>query len=132
MTKQDLREYYWTKINVERLKNRLTELESLATKQTTRLKNDADARPGSGAYDRLGDIAIQIVELHTQIQEQLQQGYQVLLKIERAIEELPAREKYLIRARYVDCHSWEQIAVDMNYSWKQVHRIHGEALKMLA
>lgn len=132
MTKKDLQEYYWTKRNIEKLENRLLELETIATKQTTRIKNNADARTGSGDYDRLGNIAIEIVELRAKIQEQLEIGYQVLLKIERAIEGLPEREKYLIRERYIERKSWEQICVDMKYEWAQIHRFHSEALKILA
>ena len=30
--------------------------------------------------------------------------------------------------RYVDIKTWEQIAVEMNYGWTQVHNLHGSAL----
>ena len=31
--------------------------------------------------------------------------------------------------RYLRGYTWEQICVKMEYSWKQIHRIHGKALK---
>lgn len=31
--------------------------------------------------------------------------------------------------RYINIKSWEQIAVDMGYSWAQVHRFHRRALR---
>lgn len=73
-----------------------------------------------------------IIEVKEEINRQLQQSYELVARIERAIDKLPEREKYLIRARYLDGKSWEQIAVDMNYSWRQVHYIHSNALKLLA
>ena len=34
----------------------------------------------------------------------------------------------LLEYRYIDGKTFERIAVDMNYSWKQTHRLHNEAL----
>lgn len=132
MTKQELKEYHWIKLNIAKLEQRIEELESLAAKQTTRLKSDADARASNKTNDRLGDIVAEIGDLREKLNEELARAYATVTRIEKAIESLPDREKYLIRARYIDCHSWEQIAVDMNYSWKQTHRIHAKALKELA
>ena len=41
-------------------------------------------------------------------------------------------QQYKIRAKYLECKSWEQIAVDMGYSWRQIHYIHSDALKKIA
>lgn len=54
-----------------------------------------------------------------------------LLVIETAIEKLEPRERRLVRLHYIDGLTWEQVAVEMTYSWRQVHRIHGEALEKL-
>lgn len=37
-------------------------------------------------------------------------------------------EKDVLTYRYIRLMKWESIAVKMNYSWKQVHRIHSSAL----
>ena len=132
MTKQELQSYYWVRRNIQKLEDRLLELETQATKQTTTLKNDADSRHGGVAHDKVADMAIAIVELKTQIAEQIGLAWSEHYRIEKAIEKLPEREKYLIRARYIDSRSWEQIAVDMGYSWRQVHYIHADALKLLS
>lgn len=34
----------------------------------------------------------------------------------------------LLLSRYVEFRPWEQIAVDMGYSWRQIHRLHARAL----
>ena len=122
--------YYWAKKNIERLENELLELETEATRQTAQLTQERKSQ--NYDPDRLAELVAKIIEVKEEINRQLQQSYELVAKIEKAIEKLPEREKYLIRARYIDCKSWEQIAVDMNYSWRQVHRIHANALKLLA
>lgn len=132
MTKQELKEYYWLRLNITKLEQRIEELETIAAKQTTQLKNDADARVSHGAHDRMGDVVAEIADLKTGLQKQLKEAYAVAGEIEKAIAGLSDREKYLIRARYVELKNWEQICVDMNYDWSHVHRIHAGALKRLA
>ncbi len=122
--------YYWAKKNIERLENELLELETEATRQTAQLTQERKSQ--NYDPDRLAELVVKIVEVQEEINRQLQKSYELMAKIEKAIEKLPEREKYLIRARYLDGKSWEQIAVDMNYSWRQVHRIHANALKLLA
>jgi DNA-directed RNA polymerase specialized sigma subunit len=38
-------------------------------------------------------------------------------------------EQEVLRLRYIKGLKWEEVALKMNYSWKQVHRIHSSALK---
>ena len=37
----------------------------------------------------------------------------------------------LLIERYVNFKTWEQIAVDMNYCWRQIMRLHGQALQKI-
>ncbi|MEG6521168.1 sigma factor-like helix-turn-helix DNA-binding protein [Desulfotomaculum sp. 1211_IL3151] len=129
MTKQELQEYYWVRRNIQRLKDKLLELETEATKQTTILNH----APKGGGYnkDKIAGLVAKIMEVQDEINGQLQGSYALLAKIEKAIRVLPQREGYLIRARYLDLKTWEQIAADMHYSWRWIHRIHSEALKLL-
>lgn len=106
------------------------ELETQATRQTTQLSQERKVQYYDP--DQLTDLIAKIVDIQEEIKQQLQKSYELMAKIEKAIEKLPEREKYLIRARYIEGKTWEQIAVDMGYSWKQVHRIHAKALKLLA
>lgn len=122
--------YYWTRRNIDRLEEKLLELEAEATRQTAQLTRERKAKHYDP--DRLADIVAEIVVVQEEINRQLQRSYELVARIEKSIEKLPEREKYLIRARYIDCKSWEQVAVEMNYSWKQIHRIHAIALKLLA
>lgn len=38
------------------------------------------------------------------------------------------RYREILKRRYIDMQTFERIAVDMNYSWRQVIRLHGGAL----
>lgn len=129
MTKKELQEYYWLQKNIQRLEDKLLELETQAAKMTSVISDE----PRSGeTKDKLSGIVAKIVDYQSMINQQLQQAYTVLEEIEKAIEKLPERERYLIRSRYIDGKDWIEICVDMHYSWKWVHKIHSEALKILA
>lgn len=132
MTKQDLKEYIWIQRNIEKLEWRIKELHAIATKQTTCPKSDADAIHGTGYQDRISDVLAELADLKSALQEELQKALSAQLRIEQAIKDLPEREKYLIRARYIEQKNWELIAVEMNYSWQHIHRLHAKALKLLA
>jgi RNA polymerase sigma factor (sigma-70 family) len=54
-----------------------------------------------------------------------------LAEIEDAIEVLEPRERTLIRLHYAQGLTWEEVCVAMNYSWRQIHRIHAKALALL-
>ena len=129
VTKQDLQSYYWLKKNIDQLEDKLFELESEATRVTTRITQDPK---GSQSTDKLSGIVANIIEVQDKINNKVKLSYKIMAEIEEAAQQLPEREAYLIRARYIDCKSWEQIAVDMSYCWKQIHRIHSMALKMMA
>lgn len=130
MTKKDLQQLYWIKRNIQQLENKLLELETSATRITTQLTKEP--RGTSGPEDKLSEIVCKIVEVQEQINEELKKSYDYMAKIEKAIEALPPREAHLIRLRYLELKSWERICVEMNYSWRQIHRIHSDALKLLA
>ena len=54
------------------------------------------------------------------------------LWVEEAIADLDSVERQVMRHRYIEGLSWEQVCVAMNYSWKHTHRIHANALDRLA
>jgi len=127
MTKEELKKYLWLRRVIKQLEDRREELETEATRVTTRLSN----MPKGGLTRTMEDIVADMVEVDEKIQNNIRDGYRAMCEIEEAIESLPEREQYLMRARYIQGKSWEQIAVDMHYSWQHVHRIHANALRLL-
>lgn len=129
MTKKQLQEYYWLKKNIKKLEEKLLELETEAKRVTTIYSKTKSRSPSK---DRMGEIVAKIVDVQDQINELTVKAYEQAMAIENAILALPNRERYLIRLRYIECLSWYEIMDEMHYSWKQVHRIHAEALRLLA
>lgn len=130
MTKAELNEFYWIKRNIGQLEIKLLELETEATKITTRLTHEP--KGSRKIEDPLAEIVSSIVTTQEEINHKLKKLYDLMRDIETALEVLTPREAYLIRSRYLELKSWENICVEMSYSWKHVHRIHSTALKKLA
>lgn len=128
MTKKELQEYIWIKANIEKLEDRLFELETTATNVTTKL---SDMPKGDTNKDKMSNIVCKIIELQEDINDEVLRGYQKMEEIEAAIKQLEEREKMLIRLRYIHGMKWEKICVEMNYSWRQIHYIHKDILKKL-
>jgi len=131
MTKKQLQEHYWLRQNIKKLEEKLLELETEA-KRMTAVYNNINPSKRNTSKDRLSEIVAKIVDTQNEINELTVQAYEKMLEIEKAILKLPNRERYLIRLRYIECMSWYEIMEEMNYSWRQVHRIHADALKTLA
>lgn len=73
-------------------------------------------------YDRLA-------ELDEKIDQRIDQLVAVKQEIVDAIAQVEdSRYRTLLTERYMEFRTWEQIAVDMNYTWRRVMQLHGEAL----
>lgn len=71
-----------------------------------------------------------IDEIQHSVEEKV--AYLICLKeeIDKAIDKLDNRdEQLLLRYRYLDSCTWEEIAAMLNVSIRSVHRIHGMALQ---
>lgn len=106
MTKEQLRQYRSTKIEICQIRRRLVELE--------RLGRDTERE----LIQPLRDV------YHHKLQELLIGQF----KIEKAIESLNPTERELIRLRYIDGADWTEVAATIHYEWTQTHRIHARAL----
>ena len=53
-------------------------------------------------------------------------------EIESTINQIKSEKlRTLLRYRYIHGKTWEQIAVDMNYTWRRVYQVHGDAIKVI-
>lgn len=76
-------------------------------------------------YDRLA-------ELDEKIDRRIDQLVAVKQEIMDAIAQVEdSRYRTLLTERYMEFKTWEQIAVDMNYTWRRVMQLHGEALNSI-
>ena len=126
MTKEKLRQYGWLMKNVALLEDQLAELETKATSTTINIKQDMIS--GGCSEDKMSGQVAQIVDLKNQINQKLEKAYAIRQKIEEAIEVLDEREKLLVRLKYIQCKTWEEVAVEMGYTWQHTHKIHAKCL----
>jgi RNA polymerase sigma factor (sigma-70 family) len=129
MTKYDLMQYRWILKNIEKLEEKLLEIDAQLQRITTRYTLVPVSRTGS--RDVMGELIVKKIEVEEEINRKLQESYRKLREIERVIEKLDEKEKLLMRLRYIYGKSWGEICDEMNYSWKQIHRIHKQALDKL-
>ncbi len=89
-----------------------------------------DAPPTPQARDTLQTTVAMIMERKEQIVSQIGAAATLALEIEQAIENLEDdRLRLLLKYRYISGWTWERIAVEMGYTYRQVTRLHGKALK---
>ncbi|MEG0957750.1 MAG: DUF1492 domain-containing protein [Anaerovoracaceae bacterium] len=115
----------------QRIKAKLEQLEilnSLATKATTTL-NDMP-RSESRNTSRMEDTIIKIMDLQHEINDDINNLVDLKKMVSDAIHEIENPEyQMLLEYRYLCYRSWEQIAVDLEYSIQHTFRLHGKALK---
>lgn len=130
MTKDELKTYIDIKKEREHLKKKIDALEwEMYGPRSQRL--DGMPRTGSGenyVTEEQLDKKAELLRMYRVKEAELAEAAKV---IELAIEKLEPRERRLVRLHYIDGLNWEQVAVEMDYSWRQVHRIHSNALEKL-
>ena len=123
-------------------KEYLTNIRNMATQvrfledELERLRADAasasinlDGMPKvSGKGDKLERLAIKLAEYDTQLQDELTALLNEKQKAVKMIAELSPNQQTVLTERYIHAKKWEQIAYEMNVSWRHCHRIHGNAL----
>lgn len=87
---------------------------------------------GGSIYGKTEDIITKIVDLEAEMNREIDQ----LLELKQSIENIIAaveddRERMLLKYRYLDGKTFEWIAGEMNYSWRQIHRLHNQSLMNL-
>lgn len=97
--------------------------ESLETVTQNYDSDGAQSTKNPHKYDRL-------VELESLVGEKIDQQIALKAEILNTIMQLEDRRQRLVLMEYyVEMKTWEQVAVDMNYSYMHITRIHGYALK---
>lgn len=89
----------------------------------------SDGLPKSSGGSDLSGYAARLDELERKLREKAAELYKRQTEIEANISAMKdANERTVLRNYYLCGMPWERVAVEMGYSWRQIHRIHGEAL----
>ena len=124
MTKERLRGYRTLLQEKKTLEQQIETIEAtLLHPKIQKIKHTPTGPSGGNALEDLELIDLYHAKL-AEIAKELQ-------AIETGIDTLPPTERVLLRLRYIHGLSWEEVCVDMSYSWRQVHRIHAKALEAL-
>ena len=82
------------------------------------------------ATSKMAAIVGKIVDLQAEINHDIDTLVDLKREIRSLIKAIPNVEyQTQLEKRYLCFQSWEQIAVDLNYSWRQIIRLHGRALQ---
>lgn len=87
---------------------------------------------GGGDGKRLENDVINLVDAERPLLEMKYKREATLRKVIQCIELLPPSPmQVVLYKRYINYHPWEQIATELHYSWRSVHRLHSKALDAL-
>ncbi|HQD36753.1 MAG TPA: DUF1492 domain-containing protein [Thermodesulfovibrio thiophilus] len=128
--KQYLRQAY--RLN-ELINSHIKELEQLRLLSTSVPSTDFSKERVQGGNlpgDRISNIIAKIVDLEKQINDEIDRFIDLKKEIHDAIDAVQNPDQQLVlRCRYIEFLTWEKTAEIMNYSIKQIHRIHSAALQ---
>lgn len=121
-----LNSYLQAKRDVIRLEEQLAELK--LNKLSLSVINDG--MPHGSDIGDLSDYVAQVDEIEREIVRRRYGRIKAFQEVQRAIESMEnEQEKDLLTYRYLRGMKWEAIAVTMNYSWRKIHYLHGDALE---
>ena len=87
---------------------------------------------GSGISKPVEDAFVQAMETEEEIAAEISKAAGLLREIRSAIDAVPdAIQREVLKRRYIGMQSLEKIAVEMNYSYAHVLRLHGWALQQV-
>ena len=105
----------------------LDELRSMATRITPNYGGEGGGTHQTG--DKLGAAVARIMDAESRVSdeiEMLEATEREVIKTINGVQDGTLSK--LLYERYINGKTWEQIAVQMNYSYRQITRMHGSAL----
>lgn len=129
MTKQELSQLYYLNREIEQLKNRITEVECVATSTSSRITGMPHA---SGISDKVGKYAAEIADLKELLDLNLKKCFYELNRLNRYIESIDNSEmRMILSLRYINGLSWEQVAASISpyASGESVRKAHERFLR---
>lgn len=109
----------------------LQDLRDLA-EQITPVYSLAPGGGGGGSNDKLAGTVAKIADVEMSIQNDIKRLTGALAATRALIKMLDDEKLQLILfKRYLNYQRWEVIAADLGYTWRRIHQMHAEALKIL-
>lgn len=84
---------------------------------------------GTATDDKLSRLVAEMADLESTLTDELSGLYIRRMKIITLLGLMKNhKHQLLLQKRYIDCKSWEHIAVEMDISWRYCYMLHGSAL----
>lgn len=131
MTKERLRKYQTIKREADQIRGQIDTLKLSAYAPRVPSLDGVPSSGGGGHSDPVGDAVVKLAELRARYDTKLAELLTEQLAIETAIDRLDGVHRMLLRYKYIDGLPWEEVCLKINYSWRQTHRLHAQALEML-
>ena len=130
MTKKEfLRQYLDLSREIDAKLEEVSRYRALATKVTQTLAPD---KVQCTQGNKMESIIAKLVDLEKEVDAEIDRMTEIRGAVVAAIANVPnSKYRTLLRHRYINGKTWEQIAVEMHYSYMHVCRLHGEALDKL-
>lgn len=113
------------------INNKLSEIHQLRelSVSISAIGNDERVQT-SPNFDKIGSAIAKIDELENNLDKMIDE---YLVKRERIIAQIDTMEEesvyQILFSRYIEKKTFEKIATEMEYSWRQIVRLHGKALQ---
>ena len=113
------------------INNKLSEISQLRelSISISAIGNDEKVQT-SPNFDKIGTAIAKIDELENNLDKMIDE---YLVKRERIIAQIDTMEEesvyQILFSRYIEKKTFEKIATEMEYSWRQIVRLHGKALQ---
>jgi DNA-directed RNA polymerase specialized sigma24 family protein len=112
---------------------KLAEREQVWSMITSATASDSDGmpKPKGGVSDIVGDGVVKLRLLADEIDGLIDRYVDLKQEVTAVLEKLPEKEYGVLHRHYIRYMTWEQVAEDMEYSVRQIHRIKDKSLKNL-
>ena len=128
-TKEYLSQAYHIDQRINSKIEQISRLHDLATKATSTISETGVCE--SGNKQRMESNIVEIVDLEREINEDIDMLLDVIRNIMSIIKRVKNPEyQTLLELRYLCFKKWEQIAIDMDYDLRYIHKLHLRALSV--
>lgn len=135
--------------NIERIKRELQSIDDISLSSTwacgqphSTLVSDPTGRKASQLADtpsekkeklkkQLSDYEFNQIKLRSRLWSKRMEIIDTITKIADTSDSMSRTYYRILILRYVECETWEQIAVDIGYTIRHTWRLHGEALRRI-
>ncbi len=124
--KEYLRQYCEAENDITDKLEEISRLRALAEKTTQAFGGD---RVRTSGEDRLPKIIAKIADMEADVDKEIDELQSKKEDVQKIINLVPdKKQRKVLERRYIKGEKWEQIAVNLNYDYRWVTRLHGRAL----